>query len=198
MKNSLLIFLVTISLNCISQTKKVCDDKSEDLIDLNTISINKCNTEEKSNKKTRSVYKKKNNDRISHYIRDKERTKPKKTKINTQEVLFTIVDEIPLFPKCYNSKNKQCFSKKIVALFNKNFRPEEVFYNKVTKRIFIQFVVDVKGKIKNIKIKGVKKNKKLDEEVLRVIKKLPKLLPGKHKNLPVNVKYSFPLNFSTD
>lgn len=117
--------------------------------------------------------------------------------MTTQEVLFSVVDEIPLFPKCNNTKDKQCFSKKISNHFNKNFHPEKVFYNRVVKRIFIQFVVDVKGKIKNIQIKGVKKNKKLDNEVLRIIKKLPNLISGKHKKIPVNVKYSFPLNFST-
>ena len=68
----------------------------------------------------------------------------------------------------------------------------------VTGRVFIQFTIDIEGNVNDLLIKARKKDQSLEAEIRRVIKKLPKFYPGYHKGLPVNVKYSLPINFSTE
>lgn len=61
-------------------------------------------------------------------------------------------------------------------------------------KVFVQFVVNKKGEIKNVKIlRGV--NKWLDEEAIRVVKAMPNWNPGKQRGKAVNVLYNLPINF---
>lgn len=121
--------------------------------------------------------------------------------LNIQEVLFSVVDEIPLFKKCYSDNvlnKKLCFNKEMSKHFAENFYPERASEDGINGRIFIQFVIDFEGKVKNIEIKTKKKSKLLEKEIKRVILKLPKFLPGSHKSLPVNTKYNLPINLTLE
>lgn len=61
-------------------------------------------------------------------------------------------------------------------------------------KVYIQFLVNKKGEIKDVTIlRGV--NKWLDEEALRVVKSMPNWNPGKQRGKPVNVIYNLPINF---
>ncbi|MDF1672183.1 MAG: TonB family protein [Vicingaceae bacterium] len=61
-------------------------------------------------------------------------------------------------------------------------------------KVYIQFLVNKKGEIKDVTIlRGV--NKWLDEEALRVVKAMPNWNPGKQRGKPVNVIYNLPINF---
>ncbi len=120
--------------------------------------------------------------------------------ITSQEILFSIVDEVPLFPNCevVNNNNADCFNKEFSKHFAKNFTPESASENGISGRVYIQFNVDQKGNTTNLLIKSRKNNKQLEKEIKLVISKLPKFTPGRHEGLPVNVKYSLPINFNTD
>lgn len=50
----------------------------------------------------------------------------------------------------------------------------------ITGKVYVQFVVDKKGEIKNIEIvRTVEKAKNFDKEVIRVVKSMPKWIPAK-------------------
>ncbi|TYP96076.1 TonB family protein [Tenacibaculum adriaticum] len=228
MKNYIIFttLLYFFSLNSFCQSQKTCDTPEEDIIDLNSIS--KCSIEElKDSANTRKVtlnvssYTK---NRSSHYIRKRKKEATslnntnglqnvvgnilvensiteKSLKISSQEVLFSVVDEIPLFPDCHNMKNEKktkCFNDEISNHFATNFYPERASDNGINGKVFIQFVIDIKGKVVNLQVRGPKNANRLEEEVKRVINKLPSFTPGKHKGFPVNVKYSLPINFTLD
>ena len=38
----------------------------------------------------------------------------------------------------------------------------------------------------------------LDSEAIRVVKSMPKWIPGKHNGKPLRVKYTIPINFHLD
>ncbi|WP_299715736.1 energy transducer TonB [uncultured Tenacibaculum sp.] len=118
--------------------------------------------------------------------------------VTKQEILFSVVHDVPLFPKCENEKGDsvECFNNQFSKHFAKNFDPERASDNGVNGKVFLQFTITLKGEINNILIKSRNKNELLEKEIKRVVNKLPKLIPGKHNNLPVNVKYSLPINFS--
>ncbi len=76
--------------------------------------------------------------------------------------------------------------------------PEEAKKNGIQGKVFVSFVVDEKGKIKDTKIaRGV--DPLLDKEALRVVGELSKTwTPGKEKGKTVKVAYTLPINFALD
>ena len=61
-------------------------------------------------------------------------------------------------------------------------------------RVFVTFVIDKKGKVKDVEIiKGVDPN--LDKEAKRVIESLPKFTPGKQRGKAVRVQFTVPISF---
>lgn len=61
-------------------------------------------------------------------------------------------------------------------------------------RVFVQFVVDKDGSIKDVKaVKGIGGG--CDEEAVRVIKSSPKWSPGKQRGRPVKVRMILPVQF---
>ena len=60
--------------------------------------------------------------------------------------------------------------------------------------VFLQFVVEKDGSITDIKVlRGVVSS--LDEEAVRVVRQMPKWIPGEQNGRKVRVKYSLPVRF---
>jgi len=72
--------------------------------------------------------------------------------------------------------------------------PEAAKKNNIQGRVIVQFDVDIDGSIKNIfVVRSV--SPELDAEAIRVIKLMPKWIPGKQRGKTVRVKYTLPVNF---
>lgn len=72
--------------------------------------------------------------------------------------------------------------------------PEIAKENGIQGRVFVQFVVNQKGEIEQVKIaRGV--DPSLDKEAIRVIQNLPKWKPGSQRGKPVRVSFTVPINF---
>jgi TonB family protein len=64
-------------------------------------------------------------------------------------------------------------------------------------KVIVQFTVDAKGNVKDVKVrKSVHPD--LDAEAIRVIESSPAWTPGKNKNKPVDVSFDFPVSFQLD
>ena len=116
-----------------------------------------------------------------------------------EEVPFMIVEQIPVFPGCENLRTKQeqreCMSKKIEAHVKKEFDTGISQKLGLTglNRIFVVFKINEKGEVTNIKTRAP--NKRLEAEATRVVKLLPKMIPGKQREKPVAVEYSLPIMY---
>lgn len=72
--------------------------------------------------------------------------------------------------------------------------PAIAMENNVQGKVVVQFVVTRDGSIGEVKIaRG--KDPDLDKEAMRVVKTLPKFIPGKMNGQAVNVWYTLPINF---
>lgn len=72
--------------------------------------------------------------------------------------------------------------------------PEIAKENGIQGRVFVQFVVNQKGEIEQVKVvRGV--DPALDKEAVRVISSLPKWKPGSQRGKPVRVSFTVPINF---
>ena len=115
--------------------------------------------------------------------------------IKTNELIG--YERVPIFPGCENSENvfnaKKCFSRGVQMHFMKKFNadlPNKLGLSRGRKRVFIAFKINKFGKISDIKVKAP--HPKIKEEVIAVMKKLPKVKPAVQSNKKVNIKYSIP------
>jgi len=111
----------------------------------------------------------------------------KKTRYTcNNDSIFVIVDKMPEFP------GGEIALRKFIAEHIKY--PDDIPIEEANiGKIYIEFCVDKKGKVERTKIiRSV--HPKLDLEALRVIKKLPRWIPGMHKGKPVCVYYTIPVS----
>ncbi len=110
-------------------------------------------------------------------------------------VPFAVIEDVPVFPGCERASNKkQCFQDKMQDHIRKNFRYPEIAQEMgVQGRVNVVFVIQKDGSIGDIRMRGPDKN--LEAEALRIIKKLPKMTPGKQRGRAVKVPFSIPITF---
>ena len=112
-----------------------------------------------------------------------------------EDVSFMIIEDVPVFPGCKGNKEelKKCFSKKVQKHFSRKFDadlPNELGLSAGRKRVFIGFKIDKNGNIVNVQARAP--HPKIKSEVVKVMKQLPKMKPGRQRDKPVGVKYSIP------
>ncbi len=118
--------------------------------------------------------------------------------IDGDTVPFGVIDEVPIFPGCENeSDQRACFQQMIQQHISKNFRyPLEAQKQGIQGRVSVLFVIAKDGNIQGLKARGP--HKLLEDEVIRIISRLPKMTPGKGDGKVVNVPFSIPVTFKLD
>ena len=107
------------------------------------------------------------------------------------------IEDVPMFRSCKNvfkSQRRECFQNKMTKHIRKHFYyPKYAFNRGIQGRVFVQFIIEKDGSISEIKTRGA--DKSLEKAALKIIKKLPKLIPGKANGKPVRVPYSIPMTW---
>lgn len=134
-----------------------------------------------------------------------------------KEIPIRIIEQVPIFKGCENSPNKNyCMSNKIRRFVGRHFNADDakcvefkMKYDRKLKRkvkkckksidpgrviIKTTFVIDTLGYTTDIK--ALSPYPTLNEEAIRVIKKLPKFTPGFQRGKKVRVRYGLPITFS--
>jgi TonB family protein len=121
--------------------------------------------------------------------------KPKSTFYKTPDEekednkVYTDVDKKPEFPGGYSALYK------FIADHLKY--PESAKMKRIQGKVLVRFIVGKQGNIENPEImKGVAPD--LDAEAIRVVKSLPKWIPGSHKGKNVRVSSTVSVNFKLD
>ena len=106
---------------------------------------------------------------------------------NPESQPFQLVEQKPSF----NGGDANEFSKWVNSHL---VYPEEAKKNGVQGKVTLQYTIDVDGTLKNVRVlRGVEPS--LDKEAVRVVSGSPKWKPGKLRNQPVPVIYTFPVIF---
>lgn len=115
---------------------------------------------------------------------------------------FTTVDKIPLFNTCKKVKKGSrldCFNEKMVSHISKHFRyPSDAIQESIQGEVWVRFIIDKNGEVKNIKTLGPRNGGLLNKEAIRVVSKLPQFIPAKKDGGRVSVKYGFPISFALE
>jgi protein TonB len=103
-----------------------------------------------------------------------------------EDEIFMIVEQQPEFPGGND---------KLFKFLSNNLRyPPQAVEMDIEGMVVVQFVVDKKGSINDIKI--IKPlGGGCDEESIRIVKAMPKWKPGKQRGKSVNVRFNLPIRF---
>ena len=113
------------------------------------------------------------------------------------DVQFFAIEQKPMFEECKNvpkEEQERCFKKALDAFVSKTLvYPETAMQMGSQGRVVVQFRIKKDGNVEVINTQG--KDKILEKEARRVIEKLPRLIPGKQRERPVAVIFSYPIVF---
>ena len=76
--------------------------------------------------------------------------------------------------------------------------PVECQKGGIQGRVICQFAVAKNGKIEDVRVVRSGGHPLLDKEAVRVLRSMPKWIPGKKRGEPVRVKYTVPVNFALE
>ena len=125
-------------------------------------------------------------EKIEAEIDSEENSTSKETAPIEDETIYNIVKEKPMYPGGDSALNKY---------LNENMKyPQAAKDEGIEGRVWVLFVVDKKGNIKDAKVhRDIGGG--CGEEALRLVKNMPAWIPGKHEGKPVNVNSKVPINF---
>lgn len=108
---------------------------------------------------------------------------------NVENEVYTLVEKMPEFPGGMGE---------LMKFLATNIRyPAQAKNAGIQGRVFINFVVETDGSIKDVTVlRGIGGG--CDEEAVRVVSMMPKWVPGRQKGKEVRVSYNLPVKFSLE
>ena len=103
-----------------------------------------------------------------------------------EQKIFDVVEQPPSFPGGNAA---------LMSWLSSNIHyPPVAEENNIQGRVVMSFVVEPDGSVSNVQVvRGV--DPSLDKEATRVVKAMPKWVPGKQNGQAVRVKYNLPVTF---
>ena len=118
------------------------------------------------------------------------------------DVPFSVIENVPIYPGCEKKKNnaekKKCMSEKVMKFVQKKFNTDLAgdLGLEGRQRISVQFKIDKNGNVVNVRVRVP--HPKLEQEAVKVVNALPKMIPGKQRGKAVGVLYSLPILFQVE
>lgn len=122
------------------------------------------------------------------------------SEFNDIDVPFAVIEKVPVYPGCEDAEDKkECFNESILTFVAENF--DASIANNLglapgKKSIYAQFKINYEGNIVDVRARAPHVD--LENEAIRVIKKLPKMKPGIQREARVNVPYTLPITVNVD
>lgn len=111
-----------------------------------------------------------------------------RSKSDNENRVYTFVEQYPEFPGGTVELNKWIDA-------NMNY-PIEAREKGIEGKVYVGFIVEKDGTISNPEVRiGVKNGKILDEEALRLVKMMPKWIPGKDKDKVIRFFFTVIIKF---
>jgi len=111
---------------------------------------------------------------------------------------FIAVEQIPIYPGCegFSTRDdlKNCMSEKLGKLINRKFNSDVASELGLIgkQNIYVQFTIEKAGHV--TKIKARTPHNKLENEAVKVVGKIPQMIPGKQRGQNVEVIYTLPIS----
>jgi len=118
------------------------------------------------------------------------------------DVPFAVIENVPIYPGCESAGNnnakKACMSEKISKFVNKKFNRDLAgdLGLEGRQRISVQFKIDKHGNVVGVRARAP--HPRLEQEAVKVVSALPKMIPGKQRGKAVGVLYALPIIFQVE
>ena len=113
------------------------------------------------------------------------------------EVPFAVIENVPIFPGCEGlsrEKQRTCLQDKLMEHIRQNFKyPEVAKSANIQGRVIVTFVIDKDGMLKVEHVRGP--DRSLEQEAVRIMSSVPKMIPGKQRGRAVAMRMSIPIMF---
>ena len=124
--------------------------------------------------------------RYGAWIKPIDRTPKHDAAKDSAEVIYRSVEQMPRFPGGEAA---------LMKYLNAHIRyPASAVKDNIEGHVIVQFVVKSTGEVGEVKVVHTL-GKELDREAVRVVKSLPKFIPGRHNGQAVSVWYTLPVTF---
>lgn len=117
-------------------------------------------------------------------------TEEEKSNVDSENPVYFIVEEMPEFPGGEEELRN------FIAENTKY--PEDAKANGQTGKVFVQFIIDKNGDVKDVELARGIDCESCNNEAMRVVKSMPQWKPGKQSGQAVNVSFVVPINFQLD
>jgi protein TonB len=124
---------------------------------------------------------------------------PPPPKMETSGDIYKVVETQPLFPGCESEVDKkllnECSKNKFEKFFLDNYEyPAIAKANRIQGVVYVKFVVEKDGTISDpVVVRDLGAG--CGEEAVRVVKLMPKWIPGKQRGVLVRVQMTMPVTF---
>ncbi len=110
-----------------------------------------------------------------------------KGSVNLNDEVFTVVETDPVFPGGQEG---------LAKYIQENIQyPIEAKEKSITGNVLVTFIVEKNGSVSNVKVlRDIGGG--CGDEVVRIVKAMPRWKPGKQRGKPVRVQFNLPVNFS--
>jgi len=125
------------------------------------------------------------------------------TKPTVDKPTIFSVEQLPMFKACKGlkrSEQKACFDEQLAKAISKNLvYPNKDLENKRQGTAVVEFVIDEKGNITNVKaLDNNRATPAMQIAAEKAVSKLPKLEPAKQGDVAVKIKYVIPISFKVN
>jgi len=110
-------------------------------------------------------------------------------KISEKDSVYTLPEKMPQFPGGEQA---------LIEYLKTNLKyPAKAKEEKIEGMVFVTFIVDKTGAIRDVKIiRGVRDD--INGEAVSVVSRMPSWQPGEHNGEKVNVVYNLPIKFALE
>lgn len=111
----------------------------------------------------------------------------KKNSLSTDDKkIYNVVEQMPTFPGGEAA---------LLKYVNTHIKyPEVAIKNKIQGKVILRFVIEKDGTVNDVNVTN-SLSKECDEEAIRVVKSLPRFIPGKQDGKTVRAYYTLPIRF---
>lgn len=138
----------------------------------------------------------------SSFSQEKTITEVSESDMIKGDVPYAVIENVPVYPGCEGNGNqelKDCMSSRISAFINSNFNMKKVQSLNLPPKLYrtaVQFKIDQEGNVVNVRARA--EHPEIEKEAIRVVGKLPQMVPGKQRGEAVGVLYSLPIIFKIE
>jgi protein TonB len=121
--------------------------------------------------------------------KQKQKTTTKYVPVKKDKEVYKVVEKLPSYAGGDEARNK--------FLVENIKYPEAAMKNGIQGKVYVSFIIRADGSVTDVKImRGIGGG--CDEEALRVVKMMPKWIPGEQKGEAVDVAFNLPIKFALD